>query len=78
MKEEKIGHRYKVRVPTSPEKKINQFFFNYKNACGSSFGPNLGSHYEPWPMGFLLVSSKKWDTNSFFGPLPMVYNVNRP
>jgi hypothetical protein len=45
----------KVRKPTSPENKIKPiFFFNYKNACGSSFGPNLGLHYEPWPMGFSL------------------------
>jgi hypothetical protein len=31
-------------------KKFNQNFCNYKNACGSSFGPNLGLHYEPWPL----------------------------
>jgi len=48
--------------------KFNQKLFYHKNSCGSSFGPNLGLQYEPWPMGFLLVSSKKWGTKWFFGP----------
>jgi hypothetical protein len=77
-KKEKKGHCYKVRAPTSPKKKFNQIFFNYKNACGSSFGPNLGLHYESRPMGFLVVSSKKSGTNRFSRLMPMVSNVNRP
>jgi len=31
-------------------KKFNQNYCNYKNACGSFFGPNLGLHYKPWPL----------------------------
>jgi hypothetical protein len=66
---EEIEDHYKIKALASPKKrkKIAKKK-NYKNACGSSFGPNLGLHYEPWPMDFLLVSSKKWGTNRFFGP----------